>query len=93
MNLTLSDIAEIKKNGEDAFFETRLVSTECTMCGKTLDEWDKYENYGADLHIGYGSKYDMSRLRFQLCCDCFDRILDMVVPLCKTNPLEDEDDA
>ena len=93
MNLTVSDIAEIKKNGEDAFFETRLVSMECTMCGKTLDEWDKYENYSADLHIGYGSKYDMSRLRFQLCCDCFDRILDMFVPLCKTNPLEDEDDA
>ena len=92
MILSKSDINEIEEHGETEFFKARLISTECTMCGKTLDEDDMFENYSADMHIGYGSKYDMSRLRFQLCCSCFDRILDIVVPLCVTNPLEDEDD-
>lgn len=91
MNLNVTDIKEIKERGEDEFFKSRLISTECTMCGKTLDDYDKYENYSADMHIGYGSKYDMSRIRFQLCCDCFDRVLDMVIPLCKTNPVIEED--
>ena len=92
MDYTEKDIVEIKEKGVEKFFESRLVSTECTMCGKTLDEDDMFESYSADMHIGYGSKYDMSRLRFQLCCDCFDRILDMVIPLCKTNPIVEEYD-
>lgn len=92
MNLNESDIKEIEEKGQDKFLESRLISTECTMCGKTLDEDDMFENYGADMHIGYGSKYDMSHIRFQLCCDCFDRLLDMVIPLCKTNPIVEEFD-
>ena len=90
MDLSKKDIKEIEEKGEERFFGSRLVSTECTMCGKTLDEDDRAENYSADMHIGYGSKYDMSHIRFQLCCDCFDRIMDMVIPLCKTNPVVGE---
>ena len=92
MILSKADIKEINDKGEEEFFKSRLISTECTMCGKTLDEDDMFENYSADMHIGYGSKYDESRIRFQLCCGCFDRILDMVIPLCKTNPVIEEDD-
>ena len=91
MDLNKTDIKEIEEKGQEKFLASRLVSTECTMCGKVLDEDDMFENYSADIHIGYVSKYDMSRLRFRLCCACFDKILDMVVPLCITNPLEDED--
>lgn len=90
MDYTEKDIVEIKEKGVEKFFESRLVSTECTMCGKTLDEDDMFENYSADMHIGYGSRYDLSHIRFQLCCSCFDRILDMVIPLCKTNPIVEE---
>ena len=76
MVLKESDIKEIEKIGEKAFLKSRLFSTECTMCGKTLDEDDMFENYSADMNIGYGSKYDMSRICFQLCCGCFDKVMD-----------------
>ena len=90
MDYTEKDIKEFKELGKEKFFESRLVSTECTMCGKTLSEDDMFENYSADMNIGYGSRYDMSHIRFQLCCDCFDRILDIVIPLCKTNPIVEQ---
>ena len=63
--------------------------TTCNMCGKVFDEWDYQENFCFDYHIGYGSKYDLNRLKLNLCIDCFDKVLDFILPQCKTNPLEE----
>ena len=61
----------------------------CTMCGKKFDFWDTQENFCFDHHIGYGSKYDMQRVQIKLCCDCFDKVMDWVIPQCKHNPMSE----
>lgn len=57
------------------------------MCGKTLDEIDKDQDFHFKQWIGYGSRYDMNIFESRLCCDCFDKILDVVLPMFKINPL------
>lgn len=54
----------------------------CTMCGKDFDLWDEQEGFSTERRIGYGSKYDGEELQFDFCCDCFDRIVDRISPLC-----------
>lgn len=61
----------------------------CTMCAGALSEWDIQENFCVSRHIGYGSRYDMYILKFRLCCDCFDKALDIVLPMFRGNPLEE----
>lgn len=63
--------------------------TKCTMCSNVFDNWDYQENFCLDYHIGYGSKYDCNRLKLNLCIDCFDKVLDFILPKCKTNPLSE----
>lgn len=63
--------------------------TTCTMCGKVFDNWDYQENFCFEHLIGYGSKYDCERLKLNLCIDCFDTVLDFILPQCKTNPISD----
>ncbi len=63
--------------------------TKCTMCGKDFEEWDYQENISFDHLIGYGSKYDCSRLKLDLCINCFDKVIDFILPQCKINPLSD----
>ena len=65
----------------------------CSMCGKKFDMWDEQEDFCFVRHIGYGSKYDMTGLYLNLCCDCFDRIADWFLPLCVNDPLVDERDC
>jgi hypothetical protein len=57
------------------------------MCEKELDEFDLQEKFSFKRYIGYGSKYDMNILDVKLCCDCFDKLLDAVLPMFKINPL------
>ncbi|MEG0570471.1 MAG: hypothetical protein RR497_02380 [Oscillospiraceae bacterium] len=54
-----------------------------------MDMWDEQEYFCIDRTIGYGSKYDGCRVKFQLCCDCFDKVLDIAAPLCKESPITD----
>ena len=62
----------------------------CTMCGKEFNEWDESFHTGNfDLFVGYGSKYDDERIQFSLCIDCFDRMMDTILPLFKINPIVD----
>lgn len=63
--------------------------TKCTMCGKEFDMWDRQENYCFEHKIGYGSKYDGDTLKFNLCCDCFDKVVDTVIPMCVESPLHE----
>ena len=63
----------------------------CTMCGKKFDVWDEQQNFVVDREIGYGSKYDYHHIQMNLCCDCFDRVVDYIVDNSKTNPLTESD--
>ena len=59
----------------------------CNMCGKTFDLWDHQENFCFDHHIGYGSAHDFERIQLNLCCQCFDKVIDWILPQCKYNPI------
>ena len=69
----------------EIFFPIRI----CNMCGKTFDFWDHEENASFDHIIGYGSSHDMHRIKLNLCCNCFDKVLDWILPQCKHNPLSE----
>ena len=61
----------------------------CNMCGKAFNVWDNRENFSIDHYIGYGSKYDLHRLQLNLCCECFDKAVDWIIPQCKHNPMSE----
>lgn len=52
----------------------------CDFCGKELDEFDTQEGFGFHhSHIGYGSQYDGKSINIDLCCDCFDKMMEEYV--------------
>lgn len=55
----------------------------CNVCGKELDMFDQQEEYTLHKFVGYGSKHDGSVIHLQMCCDCFDRLVDS----CAVSPL------
>lgn len=59
----------------------------CDFCGKELDQYDTQENFGFHhSHIGYGSQYDGENIDIDLCCDCFDKMMEEYVePKLKKN--------
>jgi hypothetical protein len=59
------------------------------MCSRKLDEIDKDQDFHFKQWIGYGSKYDLNIFESRLCCRCFDRLLDAVLPMFKINPLSE----
>lgn len=61
--------------------------TLCNVCGKELDEYDEQEHFGLHTRVGYGSKHDCSDVDLDFCCDCFDKLMDKLVPQCKINPI------
>ena len=61
----------------------------CSCCGKMLDTLDMQEDFTFDKYIGYGSKHDEEHIKFQLCCNCFDKIFDVIKPLIKDIEIED----
>mgnify|MGYP003504455974 CR=1 FL=1 len=63
----------------------------CTMCNKILNEWDIQEDFSWHKWIGYGSKYDLNKLDLDLCCDCFDKVLDFILQNSVNNPLREYD--
>jgi len=60
------------------------------MCGKDFDEFDTQEDFSLHRYVGYGSWFDGSYIYLDLCCDCFDKLInDYIVPRCKISPVED----
>lgn len=61
----------------------------CSMCGNAFNFWDQNQDFRVDRCIGFGSRYDLCRLQLNLCIECFDKVLDWLLPQCKLNPLTD----
>lgn len=56
----------------------------CNHCGKELDIFDCQEDFTIHKQqIGYGSIHDGDNVHLQLCCDCFDKLVDD----CRVNPI------
>lgn len=56
----------------------------CNCCARPLDEWDLQQKFAIHTLVGYGSKYDTEKIRLQLCCSCFDNLVDK----CAIPPVE-----
>ena len=70
----------------------RINTTICNMCGKTFDKWDEQESFGIHENVGYGSKHDGDIINLDMCCDCFDKLIDnYILPQCYQSPIEDTD--
>lgn len=63
----------------------------CTVCGKEFDEWATQENFGMDHYCNYGSKHDEEHIKIDMCCSCFEKLMDFVIPRCRQNPFENRE--
>lgn len=61
--------------------------TLCNLCGKEFDTCDEKEKFGIHTQAGYGSKFDGDNIQLDLCCGCFDGLIDKLIPECKINPI------
>ena len=61
----------------------------CSICGKQVDFYDEQQNFSLIRDIGYGSKYAGKALNLSLCCGCFDRLLDKILPECAVSPISE----
>jgi hypothetical protein len=59
----------------------------CNICGKDFNMWDEQEKFSIHKHIGYGSKYDGDHIELDMCCDCFDSLIDYILPKCSISPI------
>ena len=57
--------------------------TKCNICGRDFDEWDEQEGFRLEYSVGYGSRHDGETIRLDICCDCFDELVDK----CKVSPI------
>ena len=74
-----------KSDKEDTYIALRI----CDICGKDFDNWDLQENHHHTYNFGFGSKHDLEYLEFDVCADCFDKIIDTILPLFPKSPLKD----
>jgi len=85
-------MAENEKGKTREDIEKEAAKITCTMCKKSFTLFDYYHGDNRfDLFMNYGSKYDLKRLKFNFCIECFDKVLDMIIPMCKMNPEVDDD--
>lgn len=55
----------------------------CHKCGRELDVYDLQQGFGIHTTCGYGSRYDLSEISLDLCCECFDDL----VASCTVSPV------
>lgn len=63
----------------------------CSICGKQFDFYDEQQDFSLIRDIGYGSKYAGRGLTLNLCCGCFDGLMDKILPKCAGNPISELD--
>ena len=65
----------------------------CTICDKPFDLMDEQLGIVVDKVVPYGSVHDGERMKLHLCCDCFDKVVDLINPMCKHNIFSEVYDA
>ena len=66
-----------------------MVITRCNFCEKEFNWFDNQEKFGIHRHVGYGSKFDGDEIMVDLCCECFDVMMDeYILPHCVLNPIK-----
>lgn len=68
-----------------------MKTIKCNVCGCDFDCWDRQSGYGIHHDIGYGSQYDGETINLNICCGCFDILLGIIVPICKINPMDENE--
>lgn len=61
------------------------------MCGKQFTTWDSQQGFGFDYTCGHGTKFEDRHIKIDLCCECFDEVMDFVIPRCRQNPFENRE--
>ena len=77
------------KKGE--YINMAKAKTLCNICGKEFDMLDEQEELGLHTRFGYGTKFDGDSIDLDICCDCFDKLMDKFIPMCKINPITEMD--
>lgn len=68
-----------------------MIKCACNMCGKDFDEFDIQNNFGIHKKVLYGSNFDGGVINLDLCCDCFDKLMEeYILPNAKHDPVEEE---
>lgn len=63
----------------------------CNCCGKAFNKNDCVPIANIETTLPYGSKYDGMSFNIDLCPECGDKIIDLIRPLCKFDPLDESD--
>ena len=72
--------------------ESKIVR--CNLCGKEFDTWDELQNFNLKYSIQYGSTHDGEKIDCNMCCDCFDKLIDTyILPKCVENPIKNNEEA
>ena len=50
--------------------------------------WDEQEDFSISRNVGYGSKFDGETIRLDMCCDCFDKLMEELIPKCAIPPVK-----
>lgn len=49
----------------------------CDLCGKFFNAYDEQEHFGLHYsNVGYGSRYDRCHIDIDMCCNCFDKMME-----------------
>lgn len=63
----------------------------CNICGKEFDEFDWQNSFGVHQAVMYGSQFDGFAINLDLCCECFDKLMeDYILPRAAHNPVEED---
>lgn len=58
----------------------------CNRCGRELDFWDLQQDFTIHKEkLGYGTSHDGDSVHLQVCCSCFDALVDE----CVIDPVEE----
>ena len=59
------------------------------MCGQPFTDLDEQEHIGLHTKIGYGSRHDGDTIDLDICCSCFDSLIDKLANKCIVNPIQE----
>lgn len=75
----------------DAELKYKAANITCTMCGKQFTFLDSQEGFVFNYTCGHGTKFEDRHIKIDLCCECFDEVMDFVIPRCKQNPFVNDE--